>query len=151
MPSAHVPQNPPAQTEPPETNGPPAGAAAATSAAAVPAAASPPVATGGTGTLYGMLFFRVQGRGKLPGLLLAFDGSFDRPLLYREGPEGAGGEPVALGATDAEEEGPADEMMCLGGCTVVEAGQQGGLGAAGRGRERADGQAGGPRRLDNGV
>lgn len=76
--------------------------------------------------LYGMLFFRVQGRGKLPGLLLAFDGSFDRPLLYREGPEGTGGEPVALGAADAEEEGPADDMVCLGECAVVAA--AGGLG-----------------------
>lgn len=107
-----------------------AGGGAATAATANGGSGTPAPSTGGTpsaytpggtgtgtgtglssgGIPYGTLFFRAQGRSA--NLMIAFDGGFSRPLLYRE--NGSGVEPTPLGEPEAGEEGPPQELQCLG-------------------------------------
>ncbi|GIL86266.1 hypothetical protein Vretimale_13736 [Volvox reticuliferus] len=64
----------------------------------------------GGGIPYGALFFRAQGRN--PNLLVAFDGSFARPLLCKENAVGV--EPTMLTQQEAAAEGPPEYLKCLG-------------------------------------
>jgi hypothetical protein len=99
--------SPPTSTAAATTNGSTGGAAAGGGGG------QSPLSTGGIP--YGTLFFRVQGRNPHL-LLLAFDGSFSRPLLYRE--NAAGVEPSLLPEEETAEEGTLLELKCTGGVRV---------------------------------